>query len=66
LKLDERIVVGHVYGSIASVFPYALRPSQGTFPSNALLEITVTRSLSQSRSSTEGIPASVTTKRAGR
>jgi len=66
IKPGQSVVAGYLYGSIASVFPYALIPSQGTFPSNALLEIRVTRELSQTIPATEGIAAEVTTRRPGR
>jgi hypothetical protein len=62
----QTVVAGYIYGGIASVFPYALRASQGTFPSNTLLEVTVTRAFSQALPGSAGIPAEVTTKTSGR
>lgn len=62
----QTVVAGYVYGGIASVFPYALRASQGTFPSNTLLEVTVTRAFSQALPGSDGIPAEVTTQTSGR
>jgi hypothetical protein len=62
----QTIVAGYIYGGIASVFPYALRPSQGTFPSNHLLEVTITRAFSQALPGSDGIPAEVTTQTPGR
>ena len=39
----ESAIVGHVYGGIAAVFPYALIPSHGTFASNTVFEVRLTR-----------------------
>ena len=38
----QTVTIGYIYGSIASVFPYALIPSHGTFPGNTIFEVTLT------------------------
>ncbi len=57
---DKPTTIGYIYGSIASVFPYALIPSQGTFPGSTMFEVTLTPAPSDAYSGDAGIPADPT------
>ncbi len=62
----ESAVVGYVFGGIAAVFPYALIPSHGTYASNTLFAVTLTKTPSAAwpasvgkTATTNGPPAGV-------
>jgi hypothetical protein len=42
-QAGESAVIGYIHGGIAAVFPYALTPGHGTFASNVLFEVRLTR-----------------------
>jgi len=64
-QAGESAVVGYVFGGIAAIFPYALAPNNGTYASNTLFAVTLTKTPSSAWPASAGKRAAVTSGPAG-